>query len=47
MAVNSQQFGTRPDFVYKSVNEVNNSNLEQQMAALTSLVHQMAVGNAQ
>ena len=47
MAANSQQFATRPDFASKTVKEVNVSNLEQQLAALTSLVHQMAIGNAQ
>ncbi|XP_059431555.1 uncharacterized protein LOC132165068 [Corylus avellana] len=47
MAANSQQFGTRLDLPSKHVNEVNISSLEQQIANLTSLVHQMAVGNIQ
>ncbi|XP_038979033.1 uncharacterized protein LOC120109351 [Phoenix dactylifera] len=46
MAANSQQFGTRLDPPSKHVNEVNIS-LEQQIASLTSLVRQMAVGNMQ
>ena len=47
MAANSQQFGTRLDPPPKHVNEVNISSLEQQIASLTSLVRQMAVGNMQ
>ncbi|XP_059429173.1 uncharacterized protein LOC132162985 [Corylus avellana] len=47
MAANSQQFGTRLDLPSKHVNEVNISSLEQQIVNLTSLVHQMAVGNMQ
>jgi hypothetical protein len=47
MAANSQQFGTRLDLPFKHVNEVNISSFEQQIASLTSLVHQMAVGNMQ
>ena len=47
MAANSQQFGIRLDPSSKHVNEVNISSLEQQIASLTSLVHQMAVGNMQ
>ena len=47
MAANSQQFGTRLDPPSKNVNEVNISSLEQQIVRLTSLVHQMAVGNMQ
>ncbi|XP_068648997.1 uncharacterized protein [Aristolochia californica] len=47
MVANSQQFGTRLDFPSKNVNEVNISSLEQQIASLTSLVRQMAVGNMQ
>ena len=47
MAANSQQFGTRLDTPSKHVNEVNISSLEQQIASLTSLVRQMAVGNMQ
>ena len=47
MAANSQQFGTRHDPPSKHVNEVNISSLEQQIASLTSLVCQMAVGNMQ
>ncbi|XP_038978496.1 uncharacterized protein LOC120108837 [Phoenix dactylifera] len=47
MAANSQQFGTRLDPPSKHVNEVNISSLEQQIASLTSLVRQMAVGNMQ
>ncbi|XP_065634275.1 uncharacterized protein LOC136069533 [Quercus suber] len=47
MAVNSQQFGTRLDPPSKHVNEVNISSLKQQIASLTSLVRQMAVGNMQ
>ncbi|XP_062154358.1 uncharacterized protein LOC133862542 [Alnus glutinosa] len=44
MAANSQQFGTRLDLPSKHVNEVNIYSLEQQIASLTSLVRQMAVG---
>jgi hypothetical protein len=47
MAANSQQFGSRLDLPSKHVNEVNISSLEQQIASLTSLVRQMAVGNVQ
>ena len=47
MVANSQQFGTRLDPPSKHVNEVNISSLEQQIASLTYLVHQMAVGNMQ
>ncbi|XP_010267895.1 PREDICTED: uncharacterized protein LOC104604999 [Nelumbo nucifera] len=47
IAANSQQFGYRLDPPSKHVNEVNLSSLEQQIASLTSLVHQMAVGNMQ
>ena len=47
MAANSQQFGTRLDPPSKHVNEVNISSLEQQIASLTSLICQMAVGNMQ
>ena len=47
MAANSQQFGTRLNPPSKHVNEVNISSLEQQIANLTSLVRQMAVGNMQ
>ena len=45
MAANSQQFGTTLDPPSKHVNEVNISSLEQQIASLTSLICQMAVGN--
>ena len=44
---NSQQFGTRLDPPSNHVNEVNISSLEQQISSLTSLIHQMAVGNMQ
>ncbi|XP_010273508.1 PREDICTED: uncharacterized protein LOC104609021 [Nelumbo nucifera] len=47
MVVNSQQFGTKLDPPSKHLNEVNISSLEQQIASLTSLVRQMAVGNMQ
>ena len=47
MVANSQQFGTRLDPPSKHVNEVNISSLEQKIASLTYLVHQMAVGNMQ
>ena len=47
MAANSQQFGTRLDPPSKHVNEVNISSPEQQIASLTSLVRQMAIGNMQ
>ena len=47
MAANSQQFGTRLNPPSKHVNEVNISSLEQQIASLTTLVRQMAVGNMQ
>ncbi|XP_073136657.1 uncharacterized protein [Henckelia pumila] len=48
MAVNSQQFGTnRSDPAPRRNNKVNVSSLEQQLIELTSLVHQMTVGNKQ
>ena len=47
MAANSQQFGTRLNPTSKHVTEVNISSLEQQIASLSSLVRQMAVGNIQ
>ena len=47
MVANSQQFGTRLNPPSKHVNEVYTSSLEQQIASLTSLVRQMAVGNMQ
>ncbi|XP_062150390.1 uncharacterized protein LOC133859075 [Alnus glutinosa] len=47
MAANSQQFSTRLDLQPRPINEVNISSLEQQIASLTSLVRQMAVGNMQ
>ena len=47
MAANSQQFGTRLNPPSKHVDEVNISSHEQQIASLTSLVHQMAIGNMQ
>ena len=47
MVANSQQFGTRLNPPSKHVNEVNISSLEQQIASLTSLVRQMAIGNMQ
>ncbi|XP_062145993.1 uncharacterized protein LOC133853988 [Alnus glutinosa] len=47
MTANSQQFGTRLDLPSKPINEVSISSLEQQIASLTSLVRQMAVGNMQ
>ena len=47
MVANSQQFGTRLNPPLKHVNEANISSLEQQIASLTSLIHQMAIGNMQ
>ena len=47
MVANSQQFGTRLDPPSKHVNEVNIFSLEQKIASLTSLVHQLAIGNMQ
>ncbi|XP_022883096.1 uncharacterized protein LOC111399835 [Olea europaea var. sylvestris] len=47
MAANSQQFGTRLDTPPRHVNEVNVSSPEKQLASLTSLASQMAVGNMQ
>ncbi|XP_031247321.1 uncharacterized protein LOC116105038 [Pistacia vera] len=47
MAANSQQFGTRHDAPPKRVNKVSTSSIEQQLSNLTSLVRQLAVGNAQ
>ncbi|XP_073153684.1 uncharacterized protein [Henckelia pumila] len=48
MTVNSQQFETnRSDPAPRRNNEVNVYSLEQQLIELTSLVHQMAVGNGQ
>lgn len=41
MAANSHQFGTRLDTLSKHVNGVNVSSIEQQLASLTTLVHQM------
>ena len=47
MAENSQQFGTRAAPSLKKVHEVSTSPLEQQISDLTSLVRQLAVGQAQ
>ena len=47
MAANSQQFETRLDPPSKHVNKVNISSLEQQIASLTSPIHQIAIGNMQ
>ncbi|XP_010268950.1 PREDICTED: uncharacterized protein LOC104605763 [Nelumbo nucifera] len=47
MAANSQQFGYRLNPPSKRANGVNISSLEQQIASLTSLVCQMAVGKMQ
>jgi len=47
MAANSKQFGTRGDFANKRVNEVSNSNLENKVNDLNSLVHSLACGNVQ
>ena len=47
MAANSQQFGTRLNPPLKQFNEANISSLEQQIASMTSLIRQMAVGNMQ
>ena len=49
MAANSQQFGTRyePPPQPKKVNEVSTSSIEHQLANLTSLVQQLAIGNSQ
>ncbi|XP_031100852.1 uncharacterized protein LOC116004820 [Ipomoea triloba] len=47
MAANSQQFGNRLVQPSKQINEVSISNLEQQVAGLTTLVRQLAVGNMQ
>ncbi|XP_068636078.1 uncharacterized protein [Aristolochia californica] len=47
MAANSQQFGTRLDLPSYNVKEENISSLEHQIASLTSLVHQIVVGNTQ
>ena len=47
MAANSQQFGTRLNMPSTHVNEVNVSSIEQQLASLTTLICQMAVGTMQ
>lgn len=47
IAANSQRFGSLQDIPTRRVNEVNVSNLEKQISNLTSLVHQMAVGQVQ
>ena len=47
IAAHSQQFSTRREPPPKPIHEVSTSNLEKQIANLTSLVRQMAVGNAQ
>lgn len=45
MAANSQHFSKRSEFSQKKVNEVSvTSNIEQQIANLTSLFQQMTVG---
>ena len=46
MAENSQQFGTRAAPSMKKIHEVSTSPLEQQISDLTSLVRQLAVGQA-
>ncbi|XP_031096961.1 uncharacterized protein LOC116001211 [Ipomoea triloba] len=47
MAANSQQFGNRLVQPSKQMNEVSISNLEQQVAGLTTLVRQLPIGNMQ
>ncbi|XP_068667720.1 uncharacterized protein [Aristolochia californica] len=47
IAANSQKFATWLDLPSKNVNEVNISSLEQKITSLTSLVHQMVLGNTQ
>ena len=47
MAENSQQFGTRADVRTKVVNEVDHSNIANQISDLTALVRQFVVGQAQ
>ncbi|XP_031099801.1 uncharacterized protein LOC116003999 [Ipomoea triloba] len=47
MVANSQQFGNKLVQPSKQVNEVSISNLEQQVAGLTTHVRQLAVGNMQ
>ena len=45
MGANSQQFNTRAKLLVRKVNEVSTSNsLEQQIANLTSMVQQLAMG---
>ncbi|XP_062093487.1 uncharacterized protein LOC133799488 [Humulus lupulus] len=44
MATNSQQFGVRQEVSVKGLNETN-SKVEQQLAQLTSMVQQMALGH--
>ncbi|XP_062119029.1 uncharacterized protein LOC133832738 [Humulus lupulus] len=44
MAANSQQFGVRQEVSVKGLNETN-SKVEQQLAQLTSMVQQMALGH--
>ena len=48
MATNSQQFGDRHDWLIRKVNEVGvNSEIQQQLATLTSLVKTMAMRDNQ
>ena len=48
MATNSQQFGDRHDWLIRRVNEVGvNSEIQQQLATLTSVVKTMAMRDNQ
>nr|XP_027109381.1 uncharacterized protein LOC113729261 [Coffea arabica] len=47
MAESSQQFSTREDIPTHHVNEVNISSMQKQLVELTSMVHQIAMGNMQ
>ncbi|XP_015575809.2 uncharacterized protein LOC107261398 [Ricinus communis] len=46
MAANSQQFGFSQDSTLRRVNEVSSNSVETQFSKLTSLVQQLALGNA-
>ncbi|XP_071928048.1 uncharacterized protein [Coffea arabica] len=47
MAENSQHFGTREDTSTRHVNNVGILSMQEQLAELTSMVHQMAMKNVQ
>ncbi|XP_027120704.1 uncharacterized protein [Coffea arabica] len=47
MAANGQQFGERPDYAPRKVNEVSISSIEQRLDSLTSLVEKLVVRQVQ